>query len=198
VTAAAVGPAPPPRFATNPRRCWCRRAGDPLRPGRPASPGPHKGLLPGGHTGKSRPAGSKGPVRNRQSSAWMAARTPFRRRLPLRPRMPSSRTALTRCGPLTRAVTLPPPAWASWTAKCPTPPDAPVIRTRRPSRGASDCSALRAVRAVRAVSPATGSAAAGAKDTVSGMGATRWVATDYATHALSMPNDVFPPCNSNI
>ena len=36
------------------------------------------------------------------------------------------------------AVTCAPPRLASWTAKRPTPPEAPVTRTRRPSSGAAD------------------------------------------------------------
>ena len=63
------------------------------------------------------------------------------------------------------------PATASWTAKQPTPPVAPVTSTRRPSR-------LPPTRSVRsAVRPATGSAAAAANDTPSGIGATREAAT---------------------
>ena len=62
----------------------------------------------------------------------------------------------------TAAITWAPARAASCTANRPTPPDAPVMSTRRPTTGPSarsDCSA---------VTPATGSAAAGPKSTESG------------------------------
>ena len=69
------------------------------------------------------------------------------------------------------AVTRAPERAASCTARLPTPPAAPVISTRLPSNGAP----CRKVRS--AVSPATGNAAAAAKETVSATGAMRWLGT---------------------
>ena len=66
---------------------------------------------------------------------------------------------------LTNAVTSAPPRWASWIANRPTPPEAPVTRTRRPRMAGP----IRSMR--RAARPAVGSAAAWAKETPSGSSA---------------------------
>ena len=61
------------------------------------------------------------------------------------------------------AITRAPRAWASWIAKCPTPPAPPVTNSvsppRSPSRSSDWC----------AVSEASGSAAASSKESPSGM-----------------------------
>ena len=85
-----------------------------------------------------------------------------------------------RSGLAETAVTWAPPMWASWTAKRPTPPLAPVTSTRR-AIGLPPMS-----RASRAVIPATGSAAAWAKLTASGRTAMACVGTAAScAHALS-------------
>ena len=85
-----------------------------------------------------------------------------------------------RSGLAETAVTWAPPMWASWTAKRPTPPLAPVTSTRR-AIGLPPMS-----RASRAVIPATGSAAAWAKLTSSGRTAMACVGTAAScAHALS-------------
>src|SRR5271167_3400366 len=84
---------------------------------------------------------------------------------------PNSRSPAARSGRPATAVTCAPERAASCTARWPTPPAAPVISTRLPSNGAP----CRNVR--NAVRPATGSAAAAAKLTVSGSAAMRCVGT---------------------
>ena len=69
------------------------------------------------------------------------------------------------------AVTHAPEITASCTANCPTPPIAPVTRTRRPSTGPSTRRARSAVR------PAIGSEAPCAKETTSGRWAAQFVGT---------------------
>src|SRR5215472_5400981 len=66
-----------------------------------------------------------------------------------------------RSGRLTTAVTCAPDRAAIWVARCPTPPAAPVIKTRLPSSGAPWRNAR------NAVNPATGNAAASSKRTLS-------------------------------
>jgi len=81
--------------------------------------------------------------------------------------------------PLTNAVTSAPPKRASWIAKRPTPPEAPVTRTRRP-RMAGPSRRMRS-----AVRPAVGSAAACANDTPSGSSAIH--ACETATRSAQAP-----------
>ena len=91
---------------------------------------------------------------------------------------PSASRPFARSGLAETAVTCAPPRLASWTAKRPTPPEAPVTRTRRPS------SAPPISRAYSAVRPATGSVAAWASETASGSGARMLVGTaTFSAHA---------------
>ena len=76
-------------------------------------------------------------------------------------RSPAARAELL----LTIAVTSAPPRWASWIANRPTPPVAPVTRTRRPRMDGP----IRSMR--RAARPAVGRAAPWAKETPSGSSA---------------------------
>jgi len=84
------------------------------------------------------------------------------------------------CGPLHTPVTEPPKCLASWTAAAPTAPDAPLISTDCPGR-------RRALSRRKYSAVASASAAASAKLTTEGIGATA-PASGRQTYSACAPN----------